>query len=96
MKEIPTNRFTFIFYIILTLLSIFWIALIIINNRIFTKVVILFVIAILVLLVAISSIYNRLIDVKYSLKLKQEKEKNIRDFYRYQQLVDPPDFDIYN
>jgi len=26
------------------------------------------------------------------LKIKQEKEKNVRDFYRYERFIDPPDF----
>ncbi|UCF49221.1 MAG: hypothetical protein JSU91_05585 [Thermoplasmatales archaeon] len=44
----------------------------------------------------IIAIYIRLIKVRYLLKIKKEREKNIRDFYRYQRFLDPPDFDVYN
>jgi hypothetical protein len=45
---------------------------------------------------AVLTIYVRYIKVRYLLKIKKEKEKNIRDFYRYQKFLDPPDFDVYN
>ena len=48
------------------------------------------------LFAAIISINKMLINARYLLKLKKEKENHVRDFYRYQQLLDPPDSDMNN
>lgn len=100
MKGIRMRGSLFIFWLLLAILSTFWIVFSVLNdaNLIFTELVYLFVLvlAIFSLFVAIISIRSMLIDVKSSLELKQEKEKHVRDFYRYQQLLDPPDADMNN
>ena len=94
MKGFRTRGIVFIFWILLAILSLFWIVFSII---IFEVVYLfIFIMAFLGLLAAIISINKMLIDAKYSLKLKKEKENHVRDFYRYQQLFDPPNSDMNN
>jgi len=94
MKGFRTRGIVFIFWILLAILSLFWIVFSII---IFEVVYLfIFIMAFLGLLAAIISINKMLIDAKYSLKLKKEKENHVRDFYRYQQLFNPPDSDMNN
>ncbi len=52
-----------------------------------------FVIALLNFVVAIISIRKLMIDVKHDKKIINRKEKNVRDFYQYTQLLDPPEMD---
>ncbi len=98
MKGLTTSQITFIFWILLILLFVLYVVFISFNNMIISKIifVFIFVMAIFGFFGAIISVYNRFTKVKYLLKIKQEKEKNIRDFYRYQQTLDPPDFDLFN
>ena len=94
MKGFRTRGIVFIFWILLVMLSAFYIIFSIINFEIvylFT-----FIMAFLGLIAAIISIYKMLIDAKISLKFKKEKENHVRDFYRYQQLFNPPDSDMNN
>jgi hypothetical protein len=42
------------------------------------------------------SFYIRFKKVKEYLKIKKEKDKNIRDFYRYERFIEPPDFKLNN
>ena len=94
MKGFRTRGIVFIFWILLAILSLFWIVFSIIIFEIVYLFV--FIMAFLGLLVAIKSINNMLINAKFSLKLKKEKENHVRDFYRYQQLLNPPDSDMNN
>jgi len=98
MKGIKRGKFTFVFWILLSLLFIFYIIFILFNNEFISKLIYIFISGMLTLgfLVIVISIYVRFKKEKYLLKIKQEKEKNIRDFYRYQKFLDPPDFDINN
>ncbi len=94
MKGFRTRGIVFIFWILLAILSLFWIVFSIISFEIVYLFV--FIMAFLALFTAIMSINKMLIDAKYTLKFKKEKENNVRDFYRYQQLFDPPDSDMNN
>ena len=94
MKGFRLRGIVFIFWILLAILSLFWIVFSIINFEIVYLFV--FITAFLGLLVAIISINKMLIDAKFSLKLKKEKENHVRDFYRYQQLLNPLDSDMNN
>ena len=98
MKGLKASQVKFVFWILLTLFFILYVVFISFNNMIFSKLIYLFIIAMIILgfLGAIIAIYFRYIKVRYLLKIKKEKEKNIRDFYRYQKFLDPPDFDVYN
>ena len=94
MKGFRTRGIIFIFWILLALLSAFYIIFSIINFGIVYLFV--FILAFLGLFTAIISINKMLIDARYLLKLKKEKENHVRDFYRYQQLFNPPDSDMNN
>ena len=98
MKGLKTSQITFIFWILLSLFFILYVVFISFNNMFISKIIYVFIFVMVMFgfFGAIISVYNRFIKVKYLLKIKQEKEKNIRDFYRYQQILDPPDFDLYN
>jgi hypothetical protein len=50
-----------------------------------------FIIALLNFTIAIISIRKLMIDVKHDKKVINRKEKNVRDFYQYTQLLDPPE-----
>ena len=97
MKGLKSRQITFIFWILLTLFFILYVVFISFNNMFISKIiyVFIFVMVIFGFFGAILSIYNRFKKVKFILKIKQEKEKNIRDFYRYQLILDPPDFDLH-
>ncbi len=97
MKGLKSRQITFIFWILLTLFFVLYVVFISFNNMFISKIiyVFIFVMVIFGFFGAILSIYNRFKKVKFILKIKQEKEKNIRDFYRYQQILDPPDFDLH-
>lgn len=92
MKGFRTRGIVFIFWILLALLSAFCIVFCIINFEMVYLFV--FIFAFIGLFIAMISINNMLIDAKYALKLKNEKENNIKDFYRYQQLFNPPNSDM--
>lgn len=94
MKGFKTSGIVFIFWILLAMLSVFWIVLSIISFEIVYLFV--FILAFLGLFTAIISINKMLINAKYALKIKKEKENHVRDFYRYQQLFDPPNSDMNN
>lgn len=94
MKGFRTRSIVFIFWLLLAILSTFFIIFNIVNFEIVYLFV--FIMAFLGLFIAIISINKMLIDAKYLLKLKKEKENNVRDFYRYQQLLNPPDSDMNN
>jgi len=44
-------------------------------------------------LIAVISLYKILSDMRYKINDVKEKEKTVRDFYRYDQLLNPPDMD---
>ncbi len=98
MKGLKASQVTFTFWILLTLFFILYVVLISFNNMIFSKLIYLFIFVMIILgfLGAIIAIYIKYIKVRYLLKIKKEKEKNIRDFYRYQKFLDPPEFDVNN
>ena len=98
MKGIKRGKTTYIFWILLSLLFALYTAFISFNIIIISKLIYIFisVMAIIGFLGATICIYVRFKKAKYVLKIKQEKEKNIRDFYRYQKYLDPPDFDMNN
>ena len=88
MKGFRTHGIIFIFWIVLSMLSTSFIIFSIINFEIVYLFV--FILAVIGLFAAIISINKMLINARYLLKLKKEKENHVRDFYRYQQLLDPP------
>ncbi len=95
MKYIKNERSLLIIYFILIILSIVWISFslifelkFMINEKIFLFP---FIIAIFSLIISIISIYFCPTNNKEDKKEIIEKQDSIRDYYLYQQLLDPPD-----
>jgi len=97
MKGTRTRRILFIFWLFLATLSASWVSFNVLNdvNLIFTESVYQFVLIIsgLSLIIAIISLHEILGEVKSKIKEEKEKQKNVRDFYQYTQLLDPPSMD---
>jgi len=99
MKGKRTQKVLFIFWTILTILTVFWIIFNIFNiSLLLTESVyqFVFVLSCLCLFASIISVREILADAKLKIIEENEKQRNIRDVYRYQQLLDPPDADMYN
>jgi len=94
MKGFKTRGIVFIFWILLAILSSLYIVFNI--NNLEVRYLFVFILAFLGFFTAIISINKMLINAKYALKIKKEKENHVRDFYRYQQLFDPPNSDMNN
>jgi hypothetical protein len=64
-------------------------------DLIFTEIVdqIILIVGFLSFLIALSSIHKLLEDIRYEINEIKEIEKNVRDFYRYEQLMNPSDMD---
>ena len=99
MKGKRTQKILFIFWTILAILTVFWIIINMFNiNSLLTESVyqFVFILSCLCLSVSILSIREILADVKLEIVEENEKQRNIQDVYRYQQLLDPPDAEMYN
>ena len=99
MKGSITQRVLFIFWTILAILSIIWIIFNIFNiNLLLTEIIFQFVFALACLsfFVSVLSINVLLKKVQYIMNLENERQRNIKDVYRYEQLLDPPDNGMYN
>ena len=85
---------TFTFWVLIIVLSVSWLIFLFVNNfqLAFSNMLILFVliIACFSFILSIFFMSQMLIDVRSEIKKAKEKEKNIRDFYQYDQLLDPP------
>ena len=85
----------FIFWLIIATLSISWItfSLSININLILTDIVyqIIFTASCLGLIISVLVIRNILTDVEYHIDEDNQKQKNIKDYYQYIQLLDPPE-----
>jgi len=98
MKGISRGQIRFIFWILLSIIFVLYFFYLSFSNELISKIVNIFIFftAILVFIGIVASFYIRFKRVKLYLKIKQEKEKNIRDFYRYERFIDPPDFRFNN
>jgi len=89
---------TFTFWVLIILLSVSWLIFLFINNfqLAFSNILILMILVIACFSFVLSVFFmsQMLIDVRSEIKKAREKEKDIRDFYQYNQLLDPPS--IYN
>ena len=94
MKGRRTPGVLFIFWLLLATLSASWIFFSILNDMslIFTESVyqFVFIISCLSLFIAVISLHDILAKVKSKINAEKEKQKNIRDFHQYTQLLDPP------
>ena len=99
MKGKRTQRVLSIFWTILAIQSIVWIIFNIINiNLLLTEYTFqfVFILACISFFVSILSINELLTKVKHIVNKENAKQRNVKDVYRYQQLLDPPDTDMYN
>jgi hypothetical protein len=99
MKGLNSEKFLFIFWIILALLSIVWIFFNIFNfNLIITKSTFqfVFILSCFSFFVSILSIKKLLVEIKYIIKEEKIKQRNVKDVYRYSQLLNPPNSGMYN
>jgi hypothetical protein len=98
MKGVTRGQIRFVFWILITVIFVLYIFYMSFSNELISKLVYIFIflLALLVFIGTFVSFYLRFKKVKIYLKIKQETEKNIRDFYRYEKLMDPPDFKLNN
>ncbi len=100
MKRRRNQGLKLLFCLIIGILSMFGIIFIFFKNTrlIFTGPISLFVFTIFWLSfnITIISIYEIFTNLKIKINNKKEMERNTKDIYRYQQLIDPPDTDINN
>jgi uncharacterized Tic20 family protein len=98
MKGQSGDQIRFIFWILISLIFVLYVFSISLNNESIAKLVNIFIffMVIYIFVGLLISFYYRFKKVKYVLKIKQEKEKNIRDYYRYQKFINPPDSNLNN
>lgn len=91
MKKIKALIMTIIFWVLLIVLSSAWLVFLIINNITFGKInvflILIFVIAGLSFSISVYFIYQIIFDTRVELKKALEKEKNIEDIIKYEQLL---------
>ena len=94
MKGNIIKRILFIFWILLAVLSSLWIVFTIITNinLILNETLYQFalIISCVSILIAVISLIAIIFEIKLEINVDIEKQKNIRDYYRYNQLLDPP------
>lgn len=98
MKGINIGKLRVIYWIIIVLLFFSYFIFLSLNYEIISKLIYVFIIvfAAIGFVGAFVSLYIRFKTVKFLLKIKQEKEKNIREFYEYEKFIDPPDYNLNN
>jgi len=98
MKGVKRGQIRFIFWILISLFFILYVFSLSLKYETIAKLIYIFIffMAIFIFVGFSISFYYRFKKVKSMLKIEQEKEKNIRDFYRYERTIDPPDFKFNN
>ena len=95
MTGIKSKKRLFIFWIVLALVSTIWLILNLIINSgsMFSTLssITMFLLVCLSLMISVLSILNLFSDTKEIIKEDTSKQKNIRDFYIYYQLLEPPE-----
>lgn len=94
MKETKTLGIIFISSLSILVIS----CLILILSLLFKKTSFqsIFVIVIIGFCISFFSLRKFLVESRYEIDEKKQKEKNIRDCYKYQQLLNPPNADMNN
>ena len=94
MKGRRNRGILFIFWILLAVLATSWIFFIIFTNSnlILTETIYQFVLVICLVSMMISalSLHDILSNVKLEIKEDNEKQNIVREYYNYNQLLDPP------
>ena len=100
MKGRKTRCVLFFFWLVLATLSGTWIFLSIIDGMklflIEPSYKFVFFISCLSFVLSILSIREAFTNAKNTIKDLKNKEKNVKEMYRYNQLLDPPDADMNN
>ena len=94
MKGIRYQRIQFIVWLSVAMLSAVWIIFNFVTNMsLFSLPIYLFVFILgcLSFTMALLSIRKRVSDVKTKINEEKEHEENVKDFYLYQQLLNPPE-----
>lgn len=98
MRKIKALTMTMIFWVLLIILSSAWLIFLILNNIILIQtnafLLLVLIIASLSFTLSIYFIYQIIFDTRLELKKAREKEKNIKDIIKYEQVLDPPS--LYN
>jgi hypothetical protein len=98
MKGVSSGQIRFIFWILISIIFVLYVFYFSLSNELISKIInfFIFIMAALVFSGTFISFYIRYKKVKLFLKIKKEKDRNVRDFYRYERFIDPPDFNLNN
>ena len=95
MKDLKYKKILFTGWLLIAILSLLWIFYSVIKDTglIFSisTYLFVFILVCLTLVIALLSISNKVTAEKITIKKEEEHEENVRDYYLYQQLLDPPD-----
>ncbi len=90
----------FIFCFIIGIISMLWFIFIFFKNMSLSYIgpisLFVFILFWLSFNITVISIYGIFTNLKNKINNKKEMERNTKDIYRYQKLIDPPDTDINN
>ena len=85
---------TFTFWVLIIILSAAWLIFLLINNvhLVYEQppFLIVLIIAIAAFTLSFFFISQLIVDVRLEIQKEREKQRNIRDVYQYDQLLDPP------
>lgn len=97
MKGRTTRKILFTFWLILATLSASWLILNLLGNvnliLIESVYQFVFIITFLSFFISVLSLHITIVEVKSKINEESEKQKNIRDYYQYTQLLNPPSMD---
>ena len=98
MRKVKALTMTMTFWVLLIILSSAWLVFLIVNNLILVQTNI-FLLLILIIAgfgftLSMYFIFQIIFDIKFELKKAREKEKNINDIIKYEEILEPPS--IYN
>lgn len=98
MRKIKMLTMIFSFWVLLIILSAAWLVFLIYNNYYLISINFIYlavlIIACLAFILSMYFIFQILLEVRIELKKAKEKERDIKDIFQYDQLLDPPS--IYN
>jgi len=98
MKKLNLIKTVFSFWVLLVILSVSWFAHIFYDNLrlISQSYIVLFalIVASISLVLSLSFISFMIVDFLKEIKIEKERQKDINDVYKYNQVVEPPS--IYN
>lgn len=94
MKKVKMLTMVFIFWVLLIVMSVSWLIFLFVNNfyLIFQDISfsLVLVLASVSFFLSMFFVYQIVVDVLVEIKKAKENEKNIKDIYDYNQVLDPP------